>query len=107
MRIPDSTRLPPDSLIDGNYIDSDLGIVNRTRRYMVADGRLPSPVGFISGRARWRYGDYLAPRERAHTGPKRLKAYAVLTVLKRDPPPSLRRVLEVIRALRANSGATR
>ena len=36
----------------------------------------------------------------AHTGPRRLKAFAVLTLLKRDPPPSLRRVQEVIREIK-------
>ena len=36
----------------------------------------------------------------AHTGPRRLKAFAVLTMLKRDPPPSLRRVQEVIREIK-------
>jgi hypothetical protein len=36
----------------------------------------------------------------AHQGPRRLKAYAVLTMLKRDPLPSLRRVQEVVRELK-------
>jgi hypothetical protein len=36
----------------------------------------------------------------AHAGPRRLKAFAVLTLLKRDPPPSLRRVQEVIREIK-------
>jgi hypothetical protein len=39
----------------------------------------------------------------AHTGPRRLKAYAVLTMIKREPPPSLRRVQEILRELRAES----
>jgi hypothetical protein len=39
----------------------------------------------------------------AHKGPRRLKAYAVLTLLKRDPPPSLRRVQQLIQELRAAS----
>lgn len=60
----DKASLHPDSLIDGAYIDSDLGIVDRTRRKMVCDGRLPHPAGFVGGRARWRFGDYLAARER-------------------------------------------
>ena len=60
----DSQELTPDSLIDGNYIDSDLGIVDRTRRKMIAEGRLPYPIGYVGGRGRWRYGDYLAARNR-------------------------------------------
>jgi hypothetical protein len=60
----DSSQLTADSLINGAFIDSDLGIVDRTRRKMVLDGRLPSPVGYLGGRGRWRYGDYLAARER-------------------------------------------
>jgi hypothetical protein len=39
----------------------------------------------------------------AHTGPRRLKAYAVLTMIKREPPPSLRRVQEILRELRVES----
>jgi hypothetical protein len=69
----DKAVLNPDSLIDGAYIDSDLGIVDRTRRKMVSDRRLPQPVGFIGGRARWRFGDYIAARERllASSKPRR------------------------------------
>jgi len=37
---------------------------------------------------------------KAHTGPRRLKAFAVLTLLKRDPLPSLRRIQEVIREIK-------
>jgi uncharacterized coiled-coil DUF342 family protein len=36
----------------------------------------------------------------AHTGVRRLKAYAVLTLLKRDPLPSLRRVQEVMQEIK-------
>ena len=36
----------------------------------------------------------------AHTGPRRLKAFAVLTLLKRDPLPSLRRVQEVLQEIK-------
>jgi hypothetical protein len=43
----------------------------------------------------------------AHKGPRRLKAYAVLTMIKREPPPSLRRVQEILRALRAESAVSR
>ena len=43
----------------------------------------------------------------AHRGPRRLKAYAVLTMLERDPLPSLRRVQEILRELRAESAASR
>lgn len=56
--------LNPDSLIDGAYIDRDLCIVDRTRRKMVGDGRLPAPIGYVGGRGRWRLGEYLAARER-------------------------------------------
>jgi hypothetical protein len=54
----------PDGLIDGPSIDRDLGITDRCRRQMVADERLPQPIGYIGGRARWRRADYLAARER-------------------------------------------
>jgi hypothetical protein len=60
----DKSHLSPDCLIDGAYIDGDLGIVDRTRRKMVSDGRLPPPVGFIGGRARWRLSDYVTARDR-------------------------------------------
>ncbi len=53
-----------DRLIDGNFIDHDLGIVDRTRRNMVRRGDLPQPVGYVGGRARWRLSDYAAARER-------------------------------------------
>jgi hypothetical protein len=36
----------------------------------------------------------------AHRSPRRLKAYAVLTMLNRTPLPSLRRVQEIIRELK-------
>jgi len=64
MPIRDSSQLTHDSLIDGSYIDLDLGIVDRTRRKMIADKRLPEPIGYIGGRARFRYGDYVVARER-------------------------------------------
>ena len=57
-------HVDPERLVDGAYIDQDLGIVDRTRRNMVARGDLPQPVGYLGGRARWRLGDYLAARER-------------------------------------------
>jgi hypothetical protein len=63
----EADKLNPESLIDGPFIDLDLRVTDRTRRNMVADGRLPQPIGFIGGRARWRYGDYLAARERLLT----------------------------------------
>jgi predicted DNA-binding transcriptional regulator AlpA len=53
---------PEDGLIDGPSIDADLGVTDRCRRQMVADGRLPNPVGYIGGRARWRRADYLEAR---------------------------------------------
>lgn len=64
----------PNGLIDGPYIDTDLGVTDRCRRLMVRDGRLPAPIGYIGGRARWRRADYLAARERLlSTGrPKRI-----------------------------------
>jgi hypothetical protein len=37
----------------------------------------------------------------AHQGPRRLTAFAVLTLLKRDPLPSLRRVQEIVRELKS------
>jgi len=43
----------------------------------------------------------------SHKGPRRLKAYAVLTLLKRDPPPSLRRVQQLLKELRAALSASR
>ena len=43
----------------------------------------------------------------AHKSRRRLKAYAVLTMLERDPLPSLRRVQEILRELRADSAASR
>lgn len=52
----------PDGLIDGPFIDRDLDITDRCRRNMVADGRLPQPVGYLGGRARWRRADYLKAR---------------------------------------------
>jgi len=57
---------PADPLIDGEYIDADLrlGGAGRTRRKMIADGRLPVPDGYVGGRARWRLSRYLAARER-------------------------------------------
>ncbi|MDA8348312.1 MAG: hypothetical protein M0038_05845 [Pseudomonadota bacterium] len=58
------SKTDPERLIDGAYIDNDLGIVDRTRRNMVRRGDLPAPIGFIGGRARWRLADYLAARER-------------------------------------------
>jgi hypothetical protein len=60
------TTLPPDleGLIDGPSIDQDLGVTDRCRRQMIADGRLPAPAGYIGGRARWRRADYMAARER-------------------------------------------
>lgn len=64
MQTPTPAPVDPERLIDGAYIDSDLGIVDRTRRNMVARGDLPQPVGYLGGRARWRLGDYLAARER-------------------------------------------
>lgn len=54
----------PDRLIDGTFIDRDLGIVDRTRRNMIRRGDLPEPIGYLGGRARWRLSDYLAARER-------------------------------------------
>jgi uncharacterized protein involved in exopolysaccharide biosynthesis len=43
----------------------------------------------------------------SHKGPRRLKAYAVLTLLRRDPPPSLRRVQQLVKELRAASADSR
>ena len=40
----------------------------------------------------------------AHHGPRRLKAFAVRSLLKRDPLPSLRRVQAVIRQIRQTGG---
>ena len=59
-----SSKTDPERLIDGAYIDNDLGIVDRTRRNMVRRGDLPEPIGYLGGRARWRLGDYLVARER-------------------------------------------
>ncbi|MBS0366711.1 MAG: hypothetical protein JSR67_12900 [Proteobacteria bacterium] len=56
--------IDPNGLIDGPFIDADLGITDRCRRQMVADGRLPRPAGYLGGRARWRRADYVAARER-------------------------------------------
>ena len=64
MQTATPTPVDPERLIDGAFIDSDLGIVDRTRRNMVRRGDLPEPVGYVGGRARWRLGDYLAARER-------------------------------------------
>lgn len=58
---------PADALVSGPTIDADLGITDRCRRDMVADGRLPKPAGYLGGRAVWRRGDYLAARERLLT----------------------------------------
>lgn len=55
---------PSERLVDGPSIDSDLGVTSRCRRRMVADGRLPAPVGYLAGRAVWKLGDYLAARQR-------------------------------------------
>jgi predicted DNA-binding transcriptional regulator AlpA len=63
-----TSRLPTEeNLIKGVEIDADLGIKDRTRRNMIADGRLPPPAGYIGGRAVWRRADYLAARERLLT----------------------------------------
>ena len=63
----------PDGLIDGAYIDKDLGITDRCRRKMVADQRLPAPCGYVGGRARWRRADYMEARTRllASSRPRR------------------------------------
>ena len=53
---------PDDALVSGPAIDNDLGITDRCRRDMVADGRLPRPAGYIGGRAVWRRADYLEAR---------------------------------------------
>lgn len=58
---------PAERLIYGVDIDADLGISDRGRRKMVADGRLPKPAGYIGGRAVWRRADYLHARERLLT----------------------------------------
>lgn len=65
---------PAEGLIHGVDIDADLGVSDRGRRKMVADGRLPPPAGYIGGRAVWRRADYLAARERllASGRPRRL-----------------------------------
>jgi hypothetical protein len=55
---------PADALVSGPAIDADLGITDRCRRDMVADGRLPRPAGYVGGRAVWRRADYLEARER-------------------------------------------
>lgn len=55
---------PGERLLYGADIDADLGISDRGRRKMVADGRLPAPAGYIGGRAVWRRADYLEARER-------------------------------------------
>jgi predicted DNA-binding transcriptional regulator AlpA len=64
MSTANSDALDPEGLIDGPSIDADLGITDRCRRQMISDGRLPPPIGYIGGRARWRRADYLAARER-------------------------------------------
>jgi hypothetical protein len=57
---------PGERLTYGTDIDADLGIGGggRTRRKMVADGRLSKPDGYVGGRAVWRRADYLAARAR-------------------------------------------
>jgi hypothetical protein len=55
---------PSDALVSGPAIDADLGITDRCRRDMIADGRLPPPAGYVGGRAVWRRADYLKARER-------------------------------------------
>lgn len=69
---------PADALVSGPEIDRDLGITDRCRRDMVADGRLPVPAGYIGGRAVWRHGDYLEARKRLLAGgrPRRPNASA-------------------------------
>ena len=59
---------PADALVSGPAIDTDLGITDRCRRDMVADGRLPPPAGYIGGRAVWRRAAYLEVRERLLSG---------------------------------------
>lgn len=51
---------PADSLVWGPQIDRDLGITDRGRRKMVAEGRLPVPDGYLGGRAFWRFATYAA-----------------------------------------------
>jgi predicted DNA-binding transcriptional regulator AlpA len=58
----DITLTDPEGLIDGPTIDADLGVTDRCRRQMIADGRLPPPLGYIGGRARWRRADYAEAR---------------------------------------------
>ncbi len=64
MPTDNQTLDPSDALVSGPSIDADLGITDRCRRDMVADGRLPPPAGYVGGRAVWRRADYLAARER-------------------------------------------
>ena len=47
-----------DPVIDGAYIENDLGIVSRTRRNYRAKGILPAPDANLLGRDVWRLSTY-------------------------------------------------
>jgi hypothetical protein len=84
------------------------------RRIEALERAAPDPrrlaVLFAQAAAMRAQGDALRAEVRAileaHTGPRRLKAFAVLTMLKRDPLPSLRRVQEIMQEIKRASGGT-
>jgi hypothetical protein len=49
---------PCDALVDGAYIDKDLGIAERSRRRYLAWGFLPPPDANMLGKNLWRVSTY-------------------------------------------------
>ncbi|HUX73798.1 MAG TPA: hypothetical protein VMV25_07920 [Steroidobacteraceae bacterium] len=45
-------------VIDGAFIDADLGVVSRTRRNYLAKGILPAPDANLLGRDVWKLSTY-------------------------------------------------
>jgi hypothetical protein len=56
------------ALIDGAFINNDLGIVSRTRREYVARGILPRPTTNLLGRDLWLLRTYVAFKARLIAG---------------------------------------
>ena len=85
-------------------------IADLRRRLEALERTGPRRLGvlYAQAAAMRRQGDELKAEIRAileaHPGPRRLKAFAVLTMLKRNPSPSLRRVQELITEIKREAG---